>query len=54
MGDKILIRNTSNNKADPIFKGPYEVVEVKSPNVRVQIGNSFKEIHKNRIKLYHS
>ena len=53
VGDKILLRNNSStNKADPIFKGPYKVVECKDQNIVIEIENKLVEVHRNRVKLY--
>lgn len=38
VGDKVLIKNMSTNtKYDPVFKGPYDVVEHRDPNVVANI-----------------
>lgn len=54
VGDKVLLRNTSLSKSDPIFKGPYVVVEDTDPNVRIKIDNKVVEVHKNRVKRYYN
>lgn len=53
IGDKIMLRNNLTHKLDPIYKGPYIIIEEKSPNVIIKIDNKIVEVHKNRIKLYH-
>lgn len=54
VGDQVLVTNETGNKMQPLFKGPYEVVEVNSPNIKISIDNKLIEIHKNRVKLYNS
>ena len=51
--DKILIRNNSGNKKEPIFIGPHIVIKDKSPNVLIRVGNKLVEVHKNRTKRYY-
>ena len=50
VGDKILLRD----KNDPIFNGSYIVIEGKSSNVFIKVGNKLVELHKNRTKLYYN
>lgn len=54
VGNKILLKNEIGNKIEPLFKGPYEIIEIKSPNVVIKVDNKLLEVHKNRIKLYNS
>jgi hypothetical protein len=51
-GDLVLVKIEDRKKLDPIFKGPFEVEEVESPNVRLKVGNKSKLIHKDRVKPY--
>lgn len=53
-GDQVLVKNETGNKLEQIFNGPYVVVEDKSPNLVILVGNKIKEIHKNRAKLYNN
>ena len=50
--DKILLRNETGNKLEPLYKGPYKIIQIKEPNVIIQIDNKFVEVHKNRVKKY--
>jgi hypothetical protein len=54
-GDKVLLRNEKAGKLDPLWKGPYVIVEVDSerPNVIIELKKRIK-IHVNRLKRYHS
>lgn len=52
VGDKVLLRNNSGNKTEPLYKGPYVVVEERPPNIILSIDNKIVECHKSRIKLY--
>lgn len=54
VGDTVMIKNNPSNKLEPIYRGPYEVAEEKAPNVVLRIGDRLIEVHKNRVKLYHS
>lgn len=54
IGDRVLLRNNSGKKHEPLFKGPYVVVDVEDPNVMLRIRNKIVKAHKNRIKLYNS
>lgn len=53
LGEKVLLKNDTGNKLEPLYKGPYEIAEDKSPNVVLNIDNKLVEVHKNRVKLYY-
>lgn len=54
IGDKVLVQNCSRkNKLEPIFKGPYHVLEDRNPNVLLDLNGKEIEVHKNRLKLYY-
>lgn len=54
VGDLILIKIETGRKLDPLYKGPYVVVEDLGCNVKIK-NNSNKEeiIHKNRTKPFY-
>lgn len=55
VGDKILLESKmrKNKKLTPIFLGPYEVVEINSPETStIKIGNKKKVVHNNLIKTF--
>lgn len=54
VGDKVLLKNNTTSKLDPLYIGPYTVVKDKSPNVILSLDGRKKliEVHKNRIKPY--
>jgi hypothetical protein len=56
VGDLVLIYNEQRKKLDPLWKGPYEIKEIKGTNVTlIKIGTTGKkqvEIHVNRTKPY--
>lgn len=52
-GDEILLKNEIGSKLEPLFNGPYTVIEEKSPNLVIKVNNKILEVHKNRVKLYH-
>lgn len=51
-GDLLLLRNPSENKMDPIFLGPYLVVDDLDCNVKILKNGREDIVHKNRTKLY--
>jgi hypothetical protein len=56
-GDKVLLRKEKAGKLDPLWKGPYVIVEVDSdkPNVIIELNKKKRiEVHVNRLKRYHS
>nr|CAH7715334.1 unnamed protein product [Callosobruchus chinensis] len=51
LGEKVLGHNSgSESKLEPIFKGPYIVLEDRDPNVILDVNGKQVEVHKNRIK----
>ena len=56
VGCKVLLKNMNNKtnkKVSPIYEGPYEIVEVNSPeNSTIKIGNKQKLVHNNLLKYY--
>nr|CAH7756717.1 unnamed protein product [Callosobruchus chinensis] len=54
LGEKVLVHNSgSESKLEPIFKGPYIVLEDRDPNVILDVNGKQVEVHKNRIKPYY-
>lgn len=51
-GDLLLLRNPSENKMDPIFLGPYPVLDDLDCNVKILKNGKEDIVHKNRTKLY--
>ena len=54
--DLILLKKENRkNKLDPIWEGPYEVKQLKFPNIIIQRVGKRKcsEVHLNRVKLFH-
>lgn len=56
IGDKVILRNDSGHKLDPVYLGPFEVVEIeKNNNIVIKTNKDKKQkVHKNRLKLYNS
>ena len=54
VGDKVLLKNEGGKKMDPLFKGPFVVVAINSPNIVIRIDGKLQEVHKNRVKMYYS
>lgn len=54
INDKVMITNENRVKLDKIYIGPYIVVEINHPNVKILDLSSKQEqiVHKNRLKLY--
>lgn len=50
--DKVLLINQSRHKLKPMFKGPYEVLELMESNVKILDMNTNEEsiVHKNNIR----
>jgi hypothetical protein len=56
VNDMVLLRVEARQKLEPLWKGPYEIKELKRPNAVIQeVGKRKKqEIHINRLKPYFS
>jgi hypothetical protein len=54
--DLVLLRIEARQKLEPLWKGPYEIKEVKRPNAVIQeVGKrKHQEVHMNRLKPYFS
>jgi len=50
----VLLRNEKAGKLDPLWKGPYVIVEVDSdrPNVISELNMKRIKVHVNRLKRY--
>lgn len=55
-GDLVLLQVENKHKLDALWKGPFEVIEDRDPNVVIQEVGKRKphEVHKNRLKPYFS
>lgn len=51
-GDLLLVKNENCKKLDPLYLGPFSVVEDVSPNVIIYVDGKQKTVHKNRTRLY--
>ena len=51
-GTLVLVKNENRKKLDPVYKGPYEVVEDRGVNCSIKIKKKIVTIHKNRIKPF--
>lgn len=49
--ETILLRNENRNKLEPVYSGPYKIIEILEPNVKIKHLKTEKEqlVHKNRI-----
>jgi hypothetical protein len=53
VGDKVLLKKENRKgKLDEIYIGPFEILEVENPNVKIKIKNRRQLVHKNRLKQY--
>lgn len=54
IGDKVLLEQPARHKLDPIYKGPFNIKEIKDLNVTIEDPDSNKEqiVHKNRLIKY--
>lgn len=55
VGDKVLLRTrVRDNKLSPLWSGPYEIMEINSPeNSTLRINNKEKRVHNNDLKLFY-
>lgn len=54
-GDMILLKNEQNvNKLDPLYVGPYKVIEDCNTNLKIQYKNKELIVHKNRTRPYYT
>jgi hypothetical protein len=51
-GDLVLLKNQVRDKLDPVYIGPYEVIEEVSPNVKIIKDGKEYLVHKNNTKMY--
>lgn len=51
-GDYVLLRNPSTDKTEPIYLGPYIVIEDLDCNVKIYKNQKEDIVHKNRTKLF--
>jgi hypothetical protein len=56
VNDLILLKKEQRkHKLDPVWEGPYEVKELKYPNLMIQrVGKRKREkVHMNQVKIFH-
>lgn len=54
VGDGVKVRNDAGEKLEPVYKGPFEVIEVLENNIKIKDEHEKESIvHKNRALLYH-
>lgn len=51
-GSLVLLKNEARHKLDPIYTGPFEVLEDQGTNCKIIDKNKHTIVHKNRIKPY--
>jgi Integrase zinc binding domain len=51
-GDLILLKNEQRKKLEPIFTGPYKVINDSNPNLEIELKDKKYLVHKNRVKPY--
>jgi len=55
VGQYVLIQNHTGHKLDPVYKGPYKVVNVdEQNNVIIENNNKLQKINKQNVKIFHS
>lgn len=54
INDKVMLSNENRHKHDPLYKGPFIVTNINSPNVTITDPktNQEKTVHKNNIRKY--
>lgn len=50
IGDKVLVEVTQRRKMDPLYEGPYTVVEISNTNCKLKSNNRNIEVHKNKLR----
>lgn len=56
IGDLVLLKvNTSRKKLEPLYHGPYEIVEINSKeNSTILINRKLRKVHNNHLKRFHN
>lgn len=54
IGEKVLLRNETGKKSEILYKGPYKIVKIDSPNISIRINGKIVVVHKNRVKKYYN
>lgn len=52
VGDKILVKNNSSDKLEPIWLGPYLVNKIENDNIFYKIKNALRQAHINNVKKF--
>lgn len=52
IGDLILLKKENRDKMDPVYSGPYTVMEDQGMNVKILVLGKEKTVHKNRTQKY--
>ena len=53
VGDLVLLRREERHKLDPLFKGPYKIINIEHPNVTLEDNTNKKSIvYKNRLRKF--
>lgn len=48
-GDQVMMKKEPYNKHQPIYDGPFEIIELDNENVKININNKLTLVHKNRL-----
>lgn len=57
VGDKVLLRNEKAGKLDPLWSGPYTIVEIDNKGINVELAltkHKRVKVHVSRLKKYRS
>lgn len=51
IGDQVWLKKENRRKLDPVYSGPFEIVQIIHPNVKIRniINQDEQIVHKNRI-----
>lgn len=52
LGDLILVKKEDRDKMDPVYLGPYTVIEDQGVNVKILVTGKEKIVHKNRTQSF--
>lgn len=53
IGDMLLVRSEKDNKFEPLYLGPFKVIEDLNCNVKIERNGKIEIIHKNRTKPFY-
>lgn len=49
LGNQVAVTNENRKKLEQVYNGPFTVIEISDPNVKIKNSQTTQTIHKNRI-----